>query len=89
MSNPKFGLPNNTDPMDASPLQFSYSKVNSSNCYLAPIYMNLKPHHCQILFLNRVSKVPKNYNLKPTDFLHNATTWNIVGLFKPSLKNTH
>ena len=32
MSNPKFGLPNNTDPMDASPLQFSYSKVNSSNC---------------------------------------------------------
>ena len=63
MSNPKFGLPKNTDPMDASPLQFSYSKVNSSNCYLAPIYMNLKPHCCQILFLNRSLKYPKLLNM--------------------------
>ena len=63
MSNPKFGLPNNTDPMDASPLQFSYSNVNSSNCYLAPIYMNLKPHRCQILFLNRSLKYPKLLNM--------------------------
>ena len=63
MSNPKFRLPNNTDPMDASPLQFSYSNVNSSNCYLAPIYMNLKPHRCQILFLNRSLKYPKLLNM--------------------------